>query len=152
MGDEYLTADEAGPILGVSGRRVRDYARQRILPAHRVAKKWLFRRRELHEWLCGFVYEPVICLYPPKPPKARPVNIWVWASGRNLRRATPKWADKQRIVDIYLRAQMKSKGRRKYHVDHIIPLQHPRVCGLHVPDNLQILTQKVNCRKNNRWR
>ena len=35
----------------------------------------------------------------------------------------------------------------KHEVDHIIPLIHDLVCGLDVPDNVQILTKAENRRK-----
>ena len=41
--------------------------------------------------------------------------------------------------------------RRGLEVDHIIPLQHPKVCGLHVPENLQMLTRSANAKKSNKF-
>lgn len=40
---------------------------------------------------------------------------------------------------------------RGLHVDHIIPLVHPLVCGLHVETNLQAIDPIKNIKKSNRW-
>lgn len=62
-------------------------------------------------------------------------------------RATPHWADLEKIEEIYLNCPV------DHHVDHIIPLKGKRdgkhvVCGLHVPHNLQYLTAAENLSKN----
>lgn len=59
-------------------------------------------------------------------------------------RATPGWADMESIKDVYMEAKY-----MQMHVDHIVPLNHPLVCGLHVWENLQLLYPEVNLRKNN---
>lgn len=65
------------------------------------------------------------------------------------RQAMPKWLSleqRNEIASFYTRARREGKQ-----VDHIIPLTHKRVCGLHVPWNLQLLTKSENCRKYNTW-
>lgn len=64
-----------------------------------------------------------------------------------IRRATPAWADPEQIKVIYQKAKAKGKV-----VDHIIPLNHPKVCGLHVPNNLKAINALPNLEKGNRFR
>jgi 5-methylcytosine-specific restriction endonuclease McrA len=60
-------------------------------------------------------------------------------------RATPPWVDHEAINFVYRQA-----AAHDMTVDHIHPLQHPRLCGLHVPWNLQLLSREENSAKGNR--
>lgn len=63
----------------------------------------------------------------------------------------PLWADHAKIRAVYREALRITKATGiSHHVDHIIPLQGKNVSGLHVENNLQILTATDNIRKNNR--
>jgi hypothetical protein len=66
---------------------------------------------------------------------------------------TPAWLtefDKLKIKCLYQLAAMRNReSDRKWHVDHIIPLQGEFVSGLHVPDNLRVILAIDNLRKNN---
>lgn len=61
--------------------------------------------------------------------------------------ATPKWLSKE---DKDLMRRFYAERPQGYHVDHIIPLQHRDVCGLHVPWNLQYMPATDNIQKGNR--
>lgn len=62
----------------------------------------------------------------------------------NKLKATPSWANKSLIKEIY------NNRPEGCHVDHIYPLVSDWVCGLHVETNLQYLTAEENIRKGNR--
>jgi len=68
---------------------------------------------------------------------------------------TPTWLtgdDVWLMKEIYALATLRTKLTKiKWHVDHIIPLQGSIVSGLHVPTNLQVITQTENIRKFNSW-
>ncbi len=69
------------------------------------------------------------------------------ASRRRLQKlnAYPEWISRKELRNVY-------KGTPEgHHVDHIIPLVHPEVCGLHVPWNMQYLPCRENHSKNNKF-
>jgi hypothetical protein len=75
-----------------------------------------------------------------------------WSKERStaILRATPKWADLKKIRNLYKSASaMAKRSGVDHHVDHFYPLRHALVCGLHVCENLRIVTASENCKKNN---
>jgi hypothetical protein len=65
----------------------------------------------------------------------------------------PKWLTDEDVLAIECKysvcAMLNKFGVQKWHVDHIIPLQGKLVSGLHVPANLQVITEAANLAKSN---
>lgn len=69
----------------------------------------------------------------------------------NKRKAMPAWADRKAILAFYEEARrLTQETGIMHHVDHIFPISHPLLCGLHVETNLQVLPALENARKSNR--
>lgn len=69
------------------------------------------------------------------------------------KRSQPAWADDGAILSAYREAdQLTQLLGIPHHVDHIIPLHADDVSGLHVENNLQVITAVQNMRKGTRWR
>jgi hypothetical protein len=66
--------------------------------------------------------------------------------------ATPLWADFHELRKVYNEADRLSRATGvKHNVDHIVPLNHPRVCGLHNHFNMRPLPAGPNMSKGNHW-
>jgi hypothetical protein len=64
----------------------------------------------------------------------------------------PPWVDQKDLIALNAEAARISKETGiEHHLDHIVPVSHPLVCGLTVPWNLEIRTAKHNIAKGNFW-
>ena len=64
----------------------------------------------------------------------------------------PKWANVEKIKELYKQATIKSKETGiQWHVDHVVPLRGKLVSGLHVIENLQVIPGIENIKKTNRY-
>lgn len=69
---------------------------------------------------------------------------------RKLYQAWPDWcAEHPDFKNIYNEAKQRRAKGEKVHVDHMVPICSKYVCGLHVPWNLQVITEKENLSKSN---
>lgn len=73
---------------------------------------------------------------------------------RRFRNATPKWLTAEQKMEIRLKYRLAIELSRvsgiRHAVDHVIPLYGETVCGLHVPWNLEVITQDENLKKYNK--
>ena len=83
------------------------------------------------------------------------VNTLSTARKKHIKRATPKWVDKDHmwlIKEAYELAQLRTKQFGfSWHVDHIVPIQGELVSGLHVIENLQVIPAIENIKKKNKF-
>lgn len=104
----------------------------------------------------GFVH------YVPKAPSralllAGVTPAWIANSKRGAYIAqivlsAPPWVSRKALMALHAEAAFLTKTTGTLHVlDHIVPVSHPRVCGLTVPWNLRVVPWRVNASKSNRW-
>lgn len=87
--------------------------------------------------------------------RSNPHKVAAYNAARRAAKTTAKvlWASQRYIEAWYEVARLETARKGVLcHVDHIIPLVHPLVCGLHCEDNMQVLTASDNCSKQNRFK
>ena len=98
-----------------------------------LSTEWGGRMKKIKKWK----------LENPEYLKNRDHRRWVMEKN-----SKPKWIDAKEIKNIYDKAvELSLSTGVKYVVDHIYPLEHPLMCGLTVPWNLQVITHKKNIKK-----
>jgi len=66
--------------------------------------------------------------------------------------SAPPWVDRSALRRLEYRAQCVTEMTGVLHeIDHVVPLNHPLVCGLTVPWNLEIVPARVNGAKSNKF-
>lgn len=76
----------------------------------------------------------------------------LWDRAAVKKYATPIWANADLINKIYEEAKhLTNTTGIKHEVDHIIPVRHPLVCGLHVETNLRVIPAVENLQKSNHY-
>lgn len=64
----------------------------------------------------------------------------------------PPWVDRKALYVLRDEARRLTAVTGVEHtLDHIVPLNHPRVCGLTVPWNLVVMPRGPNLSKGNTW-
>ncbi len=137
-GRQQKQKDDAKYLTSEAGKQVRRAAQRR----YRGTEKYTCTKRR---------YE--------QSDKGQALFQRYWSSPSGKARARAKAALRRHLIqrqnirtafvaEIKLWYENTPKGME---VDHIVPVVHPLVCGLHVPWNFQYLTRGGNRHKGNRW-
>jgi len=66
---------------------------------------------------------------------------------RRNKKAIPAWFSIRQAENFFFN----NRNKPDYTMDHIIPLNHTKVCGLHCKDNWKAMTREINTKKSNKF-
>jgi len=124
---------------------------------HESGKQWNIKNKAKHSELNAAWYE--------SNKDAHLANSQQWYNDNKHRKletttarearcklATPIWADRELIKELYALARKLTEQTGVQHeVDHVIPLQGKNVSGFHIETNLQVITATENRQKSNKF-
>lgn len=71
---------------------------------------------------------------------------------KRLKDATPDWAGHAAIRHIYNECvRQSSELNMELEIDHVIPIFNKNVCGLHISENLRVVSHNLNTLKGNKF-
>jgi len=121
--------------------------------ARLAARKWREDHREEHN-----AYQQIYSgknLKLLKKYLKDPKEIWFdhrTRKRKQLKDATPGWVDKEGIRRFYEECvRLSEQMGVDFEVDHEIPLKGKYVSGLHIPENLKVISHNLNKTKGNKF-
>lgn len=154
----FLTTEEAALELRVTSDTVREWAALGKLPGNKMGRLWRFEKNKIEAFARGEwastnerpapsiegLHPSIWNQFPNFPQiklpslerlvvKRKPGSFYTRLRKAAILRRTPKWADEDAILAIYVEcAEITRTTNVMHHVDHIVPLVGKTVCGLHV--------------------
>lgn len=165
--NEILTVEQIADLLDCEPETVQEKLLNNDLPGVKFGLSWVCPKKTLLDFLhkkslAGYIRKKAAHLGIQRKISSgetfqigrRPENIAHHAAKRRAarKRRTAQWANIEKIKEKYAEAARLSKETGVlHHVDHIIPMQGAKVSGLHVENNLQVITATENMSKHNRF-
>lgn len=94
---------------------------------------------------CGPLFAPTVTRRPARVRTSGGAEVWAKYS-----RALPPWSTHAECRVFWRWSKVMTIFTGVQHsVDHVVPLVHPTVCGLHCPANLRVIPLQANSHKSN---
>lgn len=154
LGTEFRAWYEA-----TTGEEVGEFIRRVVIPPEEFIERFPDAGFSQMEWTQRIV-EGIVNSNPWTDPEQR--ALWAEEVVRTddprkrrtilLRLATPRWANREKVLEVYQeRERLSVETGIPHDVDHIVPIVNRHVCGLHCEFNLRVIPAFENRTKSNRY-